>query len=145
MDKQEPAEVNISILKIIWGALFISQMIYSFLAYSMYGEPLFIMKGESSSTSIIFSIAALTCVLMAFTLFRLLIRPVKKAVSFADAKQKYFVPFVIRLVLIEACSIFGFAFSSMVEQNLMTGFTLVALISFLFCFPTESKIKKLMR
>jgi len=145
MEANKPVRLSVYILKIIWTALLLSQIVYLILAFLLYGEPLFIVPEELNSFSKAFLILSLSFIVMGFILFNLLLKPVKKSVSYKDAKQKYFIPFVVRLALIEAFSLLGFAYSSMLKQNLMMSFTFVAILSFLFCFPTESKIKKEMR
>ena len=134
---------DVFLMKVIWGALCMALVVYSFLAFQMQGMPLMLDFG--SPFELILLGIGLGNIVIAFVVFNVLAAPARQAQSYDEAKQKYFVPFVIRIVLIESCSILGFVASTSAEKNVMFFFVVPSLLAMFVIFPTKSKIEGMIK
>lgn len=145
MPNQNRTDQNLRVTQIVWAGLLLSQLIYIFIAFKLYGPLVFFNLDEVDTAAQIYFAAAFLSIGIGFLIFNLLTKPIKRAASFEEAQQKFFIPFILRLVLIETCSVIGFLYSSVVEKNMILNFSVFALLAFAFCFPSAGRIKKLMR
>lgn len=137
MEKQEMKNNFLHI--IIWGALLMSQFIYTFVVFSTQGA--FEMNLAEAEGLILHAIIAVFGLLAGLIVPIILIKGLK-AYTYPEALQKVFVPFILKLVCYEIIVIAGLLLSFKNETNYMIPFLIVSVIAFLTAFPSEGKIKR---
>lgn len=145
MQNQNTAPTNLFVLQIIWAALLVSQVVYTGVGFFLHGSPELITDYISDQTVLILFFVAITAIVAGFIIFNFMLKASPKLNTLDEAKQKYFVPFIIRLVLIESCAIYGLVVSGLVEKNLMLNFSVFSFVAFFLCFPTEAKVREFMK
>lgn len=151
-------QTGFPILKIIWGALFFSQIILNFVAAIMVG-PISTEFLLNTSNLFVFYFFGIICFIASMLLPRFLIRTAKtrinqnetekqnlnRAIAECDLQvmtQYYITPYILKLALTESISIMGLASSIQTQFNNMLPFTILAIIGFLMAFPADKKIQE---
>ncbi len=133
---------NAILPKIVWGGLLYTQLTYAYVIYSQHGDFLFDI-GSIASADMGMALVIVSMVVLALSYFipKYFFKKAKAKDS-KEAVKKFMVPFIIRLFLLEAVTIYGMVLSFMAEKNLIGSFMVASLIGFALCFPTSDRIKK---
>lgn len=151
MNSTQEQRNALSILPILWGAMFISSFVYAFVCFNQFGA--FLLKeftNLNDPVSLILVLVALMTFSLSFPLFKILLKQSVKNMperptSLENYLKVYMVPFIVKLLLIEATVIYGLVLSFMKDQNLILPFLIVGLVGFFISFPSEDKIKSAFR
>jgi hypothetical protein len=130
---------NGMISKIIWFVLLMVQFVYAFVTHINHGE--FLVSVESAEMGFLFIVLASMSFLMSFALPASLLKNVL-AGSFSEAVQRFFVPHVLRLIMLETVVIFGMVLSFSNEKNYILPFLVFSVLGFLLSYPSDRRIKK---
>lgn len=145
MKNEQSQEINFNIFLIIWGAILWSCCIFVGLTYFQFQGSILSLEDfiNASPLSFILLFIAFSSFFGAEILFKTLIKSskIEATASEQELHQKYFVPFVIRIIMYEACTILGLALSFMESKSLILPFFIMSLIGFLTSFPTKVKIR----
>jgi len=144
---------ELSTMRVIWGALLVSLGMYFFVAVKKQPTPFVFdlsAANPQNMVEMIISGMAVVMVALAFVLPNLFLNRAKKSVnSQTDVRQMakyYFVPFIVRLALLESCTLYGFAMSFMRrDAMIMLPFVLISVVGYLMSFPTEAGIRASLR
>lgn len=141
---------GLNIFIILWAAILWSCVIFLGLATFQIGGPFFSVESflQESPMSFIYYSLALILFVSAFKVPSLLMRgfQIDPSSPMEDLEKKYFVPFVIKIVMFETCTLFGFVLSITTQKNLVLPFFLLSLVGFLMNIPSRGKIRtELMR
>ncbi|MCB0389862.1 MAG: hypothetical protein KDD58_01155 [Bdellovibrionales bacterium] len=130
---------------ILWIAMLFTVFIYNFIIIStVHGldNINFSIDFSHEMTTPITAIAFLVLV-SSYVLPNFLIKQTLKRFKIKDdhtsLNQILFVPFILRLVMLESIAIFGFVLSIIQKNGSIFYFSFIAIVGFLFNFPTEKK------
>jgi hypothetical protein len=144
---------ELSTMRVIWGALLVSLGLYVFVAVQKQPTP-FVFNLSAANpqnmVEMVISGMAVLMVALAFVLPNMFLIRAKKSVGpQTDVRQMaryYFVPFIVRLALLESCTLYGFAMSFMRrDAMIMLPFVLISIVGYLMSFPTEAGIRASLR
>lgn len=135
------------VLKILWGALFISQFMFGFVLQTV------LIQGEAAAETndtilpIIVSFAFVSWIL-GFILPRFMLKQKKthadiNSPDIAQLATNYQVPFILRLALFESAAIYGFALAFMYKDiKYFVPFLAVNVVLWIMNFPSDENIRK---
>jgi hypothetical protein len=125
---RQPTKPTLMLLKIIWGALLFSQVLYTFA--------LFRFAGQNESASV--PNPDLVPVLGSVAAFMLLMS------IFWPRKPHFMTPFILRLAMLESVAVLGFALAFLSsDASLFLPFVSVSVAGFFINFPAAEKVKAL--
>lgn len=132
---QQMPQTKFSFFVIIWTWLFISLLVYAFVVYSTVGP--FVLD-----FSVVLTQPLLILALAVFVLSFFITKVIKHvpAKTKEEALRQSFLPFIIRLVLLEAVVIIGMFLSFQENLNLLIPFLVLSLVGFILAFPVESRL-----
>ncbi len=140
MQPQRTPDGSARILKIIWGALVISVMIYGLIVFMMSRVWAAVPKEWQELTSnpilIALAIAAMATLVMAFLIFPAL-QARRSDQSIAALRQR----FIVQWSLIESVAVYGVVGTFMTQDpRVFAVFVTVAIAAFLLAFPTAERM-----
>lgn len=131
--------------KIIWAALLLSQFIYVYVVHSMRPQALQTEPQMDHFLFVPLAMTAAVCLLLSYWVPNFLVKAnVKKLPSQSrdlsyETIQRIFSPFILRLVLLEAVTIYGFVLSFMNDDSSILYFITPVILSYIVIFPSKEK------
>lgn len=136
-------EGGLSVAKKVWATLIIGMGSWVFVISVNHGAP--VTVDFETAPWIYLFLAGISALVISFISFKVLSKSISSSNSFKEACERFFVPFVIRAVLISFCPIMGMVASFRYEQNLMHIFIIPALICMALTFPTEKRVRSMVK
>ena len=144
MNNQRPGQLNIFV--VLWAAILWSCFLFVGLVFFKFNRTVFdvdAFSGDNNITVIMFLAIAIFNFMAAMLLPKMLLQNanIDSSLSQEDMDKKYFVPFVIKIVLLESASIMGLAASFNLQTNVILPFFIISLIGFVTSFPSRTKVR----
>ena len=141
---------GLNIFIILWAAILWSCVVFVGVATFQVKGPFFSLDAflNEGPISFYYILIALTLFVSAFKIPNIMFKGtrVEPGTPMEDLEKKYFVPFVVRIALFEACTLLGFALSITTQKNLVLPFFILSIIGFLMNIPSRNKVRfELMR
>jgi len=146
MNTNEPQPVNGSIFKVLWFALLMSCCMFTAVVYISFKGPVFSVDEfiQAAPLSYMLFGVAVANFILSSVMYKMFLKPHRGStnLSIQEINQKYFVPFLVKIVLLEACTIFGLVLSFGEEKRLVLPFFIISVVGFMLSIPSESRTKR---
>lgn len=138
---------GLNIFVLLWAAILWSCVVFTGLVFFKFPDSIFTSEALSSDSGSMFFIFLAIAVVNFFSAF---IVPgiffkslnIEMNTPFEEIEKKYFVPFILKIVLFESCSLFGLVASFNLQANVILPFFALSLMGFLVSFPSKAKIRR---
>jgi hypothetical protein len=150
MSSGQQNNTGLNIFILLWAAILWSCVVFVGVATfqvkgSFFSPEAFISEGPISF--IYFALAA-SLFIAALKLPSMILKgmSIDPTMPMEELEKKFFVPFIIRIVLFESATLLGFVLTITSQKNLILPFFILSLIGFLMNIPSRNKIRlELMR
>jgi hypothetical protein len=150
----QKTQLNLSILKIIWGALLGSHLMYGLALNFLVGQNSNVTEEVNSFFLPLLSSMAIILFFIAIFSQKYFLGIAKKQLvvkfgqvdlsrlNIEDLIANFISPYVIRLALFEAVALFGFSLSFLNKDiKYFIPFATVSIVAYFFNFPSEEKVR----
>jgi len=146
MSNEQQQHPSLNIFIIIWAAILWSCCLFLGLIFFKTGAPLLSfneLSSEQFTQFLIFLAISVMNLMAGFIIPKVMIKSTRleASMTYEDSEKKYFVPFIIKIILFESCSLLGLVISMNAQKNLILPFFIMSLAGILMSFPTRNKVK----
>jgi hypothetical protein len=128
-------------MQILWLAFCSTMGAITFMCFQLHGA--FLTVQIPRPELYVFGVMALAAFVMSFMLPHLLLRLTRKqrqGLSPDAQLRAYFVPFILRIALLESVVLMGFLLSMISRENRVLPFAITAFLGLVFIFPTQDRV-----
>ena len=133
MNANEPQPINGTIFKVLWFVLLMSCCLFTTTIYINFQGPVFSVEEFINAAPLSYMLFGVSIInfILSNVLYKMFLKPHfgSKNLSIQEINQKYFVPFLVKIVLLEACTIYGLVLSFSEQKRLVLPFFIISLMA----------------